>query len=213
VGLKEAHQGEPVMHDKGTHHQKHAEHRTQARHAETQEKDSFTEEPIAANVITTPIKGNFQGINKVERNFRTRTVAKHRVVSEIQETNPVTDTNLSINPPAHEGRSRPHNKGTDKATHQRTNHKWDNGHRVFPAKPIKLIREIRQEAIQAPMPLEFIFNLTEEAAEKNFFILKKYNFNLEKATTAQKSSPLGYGSEFRPPQTLKKIFKYQPLWA
>ncbi len=47
----------------------------------------------------------------------------------------------------------------------------------------------------------------------NFLILKKYNFNLEKAITAQKSSPLGYGSEFRPPQTLRKVFKHHPLWA
>ncbi len=43
-------------------------------------------------------------------------------------------------------------------------------------------------------------------------ILKKYDFDLEKAINAQKSSPLGYGSEFRPPQTLRRIFKHHPLW-
>ncbi len=103
------------------------------------------------NVIATPIGGNFQGIDKVERKLRTMTVAKHGVVSKIQETNPVTDTNLSINPPAHKGCSRPDNKGTNNAAHQRTNHDWDNGHRAFPAKLIELIREIRQEAIQGLM--------------------------------------------------------------
>ncbi len=55
-----------------------------------------------------------------------------------------------------------------------------------------------------PMPPEFIFDMTEEAAEKNFLVLKKYNFNLDKAMLAQKSSPLGYSSEFRSLQTLGK---------
>jgi hypothetical protein len=54
--------------------------------------------------------------------------------------------------------------------------------------------------------------MTEEAANKNFMILKKYDFDLEKAINAHKSSPLGYGSEFRPPQTLRRIFKHHPLW-
>ncbi len=63
-----------------------------------------------------------------------------------------------------------------------------------------------------PTSPEFVFDMTEEAAKKNFMILKKYDFDLEKATNAQKSSPLGYGSEFRPPQTLRRIFKHHPLW-
>ncbi len=64
-----------------------------------------------------------------------------------------------------------------------------------------------------PTPPEFIFELAEEPAEKNFLILKKYDFELEKAITAQKSSLLGFGSEFRPLQKLRKIFKHHPLWA
>ncbi len=43
-------------------------------------------------------------------------------------------------------------------------------------------------------------------------ILKKYNFDLATAIEAQKSSPLGYGSEFLPPNTLQKIFASHPLW-
>jgi hypothetical protein len=43
-------------------------------------------------------------------------------------------------------------------------------------------------------------------------ILKKYDFDLEKAINAQKLSPLGYESEFRLPQTLRRIFKHHPLW-
>ncbi len=36
-----------------------------------------------------------------------------------------------------------------------------------------------------PTPLEIVFDMTEEAAEKNFMILKKYDFDLEKAMIAQ----------------------------
>ncbi len=64
-----------------------------------------------------------------------------------------------------------------------------------------------------PMPPEFIFELTEEAAKKNFLSLKNYNFHLEKAIRAQQSSLLGYGSQFRSPEMLRKIFKHHPLWA
>ncbi len=43
-------------------------------------------------------------------------------------------------------------------------------------------------------------------------ILKKYDFDKEKAINAPKSSPLEYESEFRPPQTIRRIFKHHPLW-
>ncbi len=43
--------------------------------------------------------------------------------------------------------------------------------------------------------------------------LKRYGFDLGRAIEAQKLSPLGYGSEFKKPQVLQKIFKNHPLWA
>jgi hypothetical protein len=55
--------------------------------------------------------------------------------------------------------------------------------------------------------------MTKEAAAKNFLILKKYDFNLGKAIKAQRLSPLGYGLEFKPPDTQTKIFRHHPLWA
>jgi hypothetical protein len=64
-----------------------------------------------------------------------------------------------------------------------------------------------------PTPPEFVLKLTEEAAAKNFLILKKYDFDLEKAINAQKSSQLGYGFKFRSPHTLRRIFHHHPLWA
>jgi len=59
---------------------------------------------------------------------------------------------------------------------------------------------------------EFQFAMTEEAAEKNFCVLKKYGLDLSRAIDAQKSSPLGYGSEFRPIETLEKVFGLHPNW-
>jgi hypothetical protein len=38
-------------------------------------------------------------------------------------------------------------------------------------------------------------------------------FDLGRAIEAQKLSPLGYGSEFKKPEVLKKIFGNHPLWA
>jgi hypothetical protein len=62
------------------------------------------------------------------------------------------------------------------------------------------------------MKQEFAFELTKEAAEKNYCLLKKYGLDLSRAIDAQKSSPLSYGSEFKPPHTLKRIYRNHPLW-
>jgi hypothetical protein len=59
---------------------------------------------------------------------------------------------------------------------------------------------------------EFKFELTTKAAFKNYLILGKYNFDLGAAIEAQKSSPLGYGSEFRKPEVLRPLFGMHPFW-
>ncbi len=64
-----------------------------------------------------------------------------------------------------------------------------------------------------PTPPEIVFELTEEAASKNFLILKKYSFDLEKAINKQKSSLLRFRSKFRPSHTFRRIFQHHPLWA
>jgi hypothetical protein len=76
---------------------------------------------------------------------------------------------------------------------------------------MEIINKVKAEAIPAPMPREFVFKLTEEAPKKNFMILKRYDFDLAKAIHAQRLSQLVYGSEFRLPKTLMKIFKHHPL--
>ena len=63
-----------------------------------------------------------------------------------------------------------------------------------------------------PKKPEFVFEQTQEAAEENFRVLQRYDNNLEQAIQAQKNSPLGYGSEFRPTEILEYIFRRHPLW-
>jgi hypothetical protein len=99
---------------------------------------------------------------------------------------------------------------SDDSDHQ-ARHGTNSSQRAFPANLIDIIRAIREEAIPAPTAPEFTFKLTFDAAERNFMILKKYNFDLATALEAQKSSPLGYGSEFQPSKTLQKIFASHPL--
>ena len=55
--------------------------------------------------------------------------------------------------------------------------------------------------------------MTEEAAQNNFCILKKYKFDLNRALQAQEGSPLSYGSEFRDPSLLKLVFEKHPNWT
>ena len=43
--------------------------------------------------------------------------------------------------------------------------------------------------------------------------MNKYNKDLSKAIVAQFNSPLGYGSEFRPTNTLEVIFSRHPNWT
>jgi hypothetical protein len=151
-------------------------------------------DPILANVIATSTGGTFQGIDGVDRKLRTSNVALHKVTPKMQESDPDLGKYQSVNPIAHHGQFRSNNKQNSSKTGRQTNHDIDTSQRAFSAKLIKLIKEVRQEVSPAPTPPEFIFKVTEEAALKTFLVLKKYNFDLEKAINEQKSSPLGYGS-------------------
>ena len=82
--------------------------------------------------------------------------------------------------------------------------------------PTDLLQQIRKTVekpsrqIQSP---EFAFKLTKECTQKNFLVLKKYDFNLEHALAAQKgTTPLEYGSEFRTADELAPIFQDHLLW-
>jgi hypothetical protein len=58
----------------------------------------------------------------------------------------------------------------------------------------------------------FCFEMTTEAAEKNFMVLKIHQFSLKKAIEAQAGSPAEYGSEFRKPEILKPLLGNHCLW-
>ncbi len=79
-------------------------------------------------------------------------------------------------------------------------------------KLINIIGDIQPQPSPAPMKQEFAFKLTKEAAAKNFCVLKKYGLDLGRAIDAHKLSPLSYGSEFKPPHILRRIFHNHPLW-
>ena len=66
--------------------------------------------------------------------------------------------------------------------------------------------------VQCPRPSkpDFQFQPNKESAAKNFFIMNKYNKDLNKAIAAQFNSPLGYNSEFHPTNTLEVLFSRHP---
>ena len=63
-----------------------------------------------------------------------------------------------------------------------------------------------------PTAPEFQFELSCDAADHNAKALERYGFNLGAAIEANSSSPLGYGSEFRPVHILAPIFERHPNW-
>ena len=52
-----------------------------------------------------------------------------------------------------------------------------------------------------------------KAACKNYLVLLKHGLSLKSALEAQKDSPLGYGSEFRPVETLEQLLVKHPNWT
>jgi hypothetical protein len=83
---------------------------------------------------------------------------------------------------------------------------------AFPLELMSIMNKIRGQPIPVPTELEFIFNMTQEVAAKNFLVFKRYGFDLGRVIEAQKRLPIGYGSEFKKPEVLKKIFRNHPLW-
>ena len=77
-----------------------------------------------------------------------------------------------------------------------------------------IIRAIKTMSPCRPTQPEFTFNLTPEAAVKNYLVLmKKYNGNLGALLEAQRNSIVGYGLELRDVDILRKIFGPHPNWT
>ncbi len=180
-----SHAGESTLEEKGGSRKQSCTQSTTPEHVERRPKKGRVswKEPIEVTII---IRGDFQGIDRVERKLRRGTTVEHKVTPEKMEIDHATAPHLGINPIVHKSQVRSDYDKTFNTSYQRTNHGTETSQQAFPAELIKIIRDIRKEEIPAPMPPEFIFDMTEEAAEKNFLVLKKYNFDLDKAILAQK---------------------------
>ena len=75
---------------------------------------------------------------------------------------------------------------------------------VWPVGIVDVVRKTLNIPIRKPEKPEFVFDMSMEAAEKNYLLLmQKYGGSLEKALTANRESPLEMGSEFRPIEVLQ----------
>ena len=85
---------------------------------------------------------------------------------------------------------------------------------VWPSDLITILRRIAATPCRHPLKPLFVFEFSLEAANKNFILLKhKFGGDLLEALLAQSDSPLGYGSEFKPIETLELIFKNHLSWS
>jgi hypothetical protein len=83
---------------------------------------------------------------------------------------------------------------------------------TWPSDMLSIIRSIVSKECFKPMKPEFEFKLTNEAASKNWLVLKKYKLSISQAIEAQNQTPLRYGSEFRDPALLEQLFANHPNW-
>ena len=77
-----------------------------------------------------------------------------------------------------------------------------------------LIKLISTTATQPSKPLarpSFAFELTLEAAHKNYCILRRLG-SLEESARSHENTPLAYGLEFRTPTQLEPILHLHPNW-
>jgi hypothetical protein len=85
--------------------------------------------------------------------------------------------------------------------------------KIWPSNLIKIIRAIKTIPPQQPTPPEFTFEVTCEAAERNYMLLMhKHKGSLAASLESQRDSTVGYGSEFRDEATLYHLFARHPTW-
>ena len=85
--------------------------------------------------------------------------------------------------------------------------------KVWPPSLILILQKTMAIPCCHPLKTLFEFDMSVEAAEKNYMILMhKFGGDLHQALHAQKGSPLQYGSEFKPVSILAPIFENHPTW-
>ena len=85
-------------------------------------------------------------------------------------------------------------------------------HEAWPNDLISVVAKVLEHSCECPSPPLFTFEMSREAAERNFCILVRHGMSLEKALNSQQHSPLGYGSEFRPSTVLAPLLRRHPNW-
>jgi hypothetical protein len=95
--------------------------------------------------------------------------------------------------------------------HQHENTSGATPSSVWPSDLITILQQIAELPCHQPSKPLFTFKFSLEAANKNFILLtRKFGGDLSKALLAQSDSPLGYGSEFKPIETLELTFRNHP---
>ena len=91
---------------------------------------------------------------------------------------------------------------------------WEPHHpaHYWPKHIVRITKDIQATHSLWPSPPLFLFELSQESANKNYCVLKQFNMNIETALRAQADSPLGYGSEFRKTATLRPLLYLNPNW-
>jgi len=84
--------------------------------------------------------------------------------------------------------------------------------KIWPENMMETIEAIVKLSSRYPESPLFKFEMNGEAVKSNFHVLRKSNFDLEKALVALVGSPVGYGSEFRKGELLPPLLKNHPLW-
>mmetsp|Transcript_8977 Transcript_8977/g.25218 ORF Transcript_8977/g.25218 Transcript_8977/m.25218 type:complete len:170 (+) Transcript_8977:1102-1611(+) len=78
---------------------------------------------------------------------------------------------------------------------------------------VQHIRDAIDEPIPSPASPLFQFELTDEAANHNWTILKDtFGRSMSRAIAGQANTPLSMGSEFRPACVLEPLLGQHPLW-
>ena len=84
--------------------------------------------------------------------------------------------------------------------------------KIWPENMMETIEAIVKLLSRCPKSPLFKFEMNGEAAESNFHVLRKFNFDLEKALVAQVGSPVVYRSEFSKGELLLPLLKNHLLW-
>lgn len=83
----------------------------------------------------------------------------------------------------------------------------------WPANYLDEIKRIVSTPSQEMSKPDISFELTREAALKNFLVMKKHKLDMKELIESQSSTPMYYGSEFRQTSVLEPLLVLHPNWT